>query len=276
MEMEHAVRRLEWIEAEALTEFHRAATPELKASAGLELHQVDGARVSLMRRGGNIVINRCIGFGLAQPGTIEGLEKDRSDFRPDAGVERRLCCICRQGAPQPLTELAERAGLVRDRAWMKFVREDLPVAQRITALEVREIDRDHAADFGRIASAAFGLEAPAAEILAGLVGRSGWHVFMSFDGATPVGTGALFVKDGVAWTDWAATRPEYRRRGSQSALLARRVAVAVDLGCDLIGTCTGEAVPGDEQASYQNLLRCGFEEAGLRENYSPTGRPAGP
>ncbi|MGB5209520.1 MAG: GNAT family N-acetyltransferase [Gammaproteobacteria bacterium] len=275
MEMEHAVRRLEWIEAEALTEFHRAATPELKASAGLELHQVDGARVSLMRRGGNIVINRCIGFGLAQPGTIEGLRKIGQIYA-DAGIERYFLHLSPEGAPQPLTELAERAGLVRDRAWMKFVREDLPVAQRITALEVREIDRDHAADFGRIASAAFGLEAPAAEILAGLVGRSGWHVFMSFDGATPVGTGALFVKDGVAWTDWAATRPEYRRRGSQSALLARRVAVAVDLGCDLIGTCTGEAVPGDEQASYQNLLRCGFEEAGLRENYSPTGRPAGP
>jgi len=275
MEMEHAVRRLEQIEAEALTEFHRAATPDLKASAGLELHHVDGCRASLMRRGGNIVINRCIGFGLEQPGTVETIKTIRQIYA-DAGVARYFLHLSSEGAPQPLTEPAERAGLIRDRAWMKFVREDLPVAQRITALEVREIDRDHAADFGRIASGAFGLGAPAAEILAGLVGRSGWHVFMSFDGATPVGTGALFVKDGVAWTDWAATRPEYRRRGSQSALLARRVAVAVDLGCDLIGTCTGEAVPGDEQASYQNLLRCGFEEAGLRENYSPTGRPAGP
>jgi len=275
MEMEHAVRRLEWVEAEALTEFHRAATPELRTSAGLELHQVDGARASLMRGGGNIVINRCIGFGLAQPGTVETVKKIRQIYA-DAGIERYFLHLSSEATPQPLTELAEQAGLVRDRAWMKFVREDLPVARRITALEVREIDREHAGDFGRIASAAFGLGAPAAEILAGLVGRSGWHVFMSFDGTTPVGTGALFVKDGAAWTDWAATRPEYRRRGSQSALLARRVAVAVDLGCDLIGTCTGEAVPGDEQASYQNLLRCGFEEAGLRENYSPTGRPAGP
>ena len=275
MEMEQTIRRLERIEAEALTEFHRAATPEIKASAGLELHHIEGCRASLMRHGGNIVINRCIGLGLEQHATMDTVGKIRQVYA-DAGVARYFLHLSPEAMPQPLTELAERAGLVRDRAWMKFAREDLPVAQRITELEVREIDSRHAMVFGRIASAAFDLGPPAAEILAGLVGRPGWHIFMSFAGTRPAGTGALFVKDGVAWTDWGATRPEYRRRGSQSALLARRIALAVNLGCDLIGTCTGEAVPGDEQASYQNILRCGFEEAGLRDNYSPTGRPAGP
>ena len=71
----------------------------------------------------------------------------------------------------------------------------------------------------------------------------------------------------------AATIADRRRQGSQSALLTRRIAHAINLGCSLIGTCTGEAVPGEYQASYLNIQRCGFEEAGLRENYSATGRP---
>jgi len=275
MEMEQMVRRLEWIEGEALAEFHQAAPASARAQTGLRLEAVDGCLVSLMARGGNIVVNRCIGLGLDQPASRETIERIKAIYA-EAGVKRYFLHLSPEGQPDPLAELVAEAGLVRDRAWMKFARTDLPVAERITALEIREIDPSDAADFGRIASAAFDLEAPAGDILAGLVGRPGWHVFMSFAGAEPAGTGAMFVKEGIAWTDWGATRPEFRCRGSQSALLARRVARAVELSCELIGTCTGEAVPGDEQASYQNILRCGFEEAGLRENYSLTGRPPGP
>lgn len=98
---------------------------------------------------------------------------------------------------------------------------------------------------------------------------------MSFDGETPAGAGALFVADGVGWTDWAATDPAFRRRGSQTALMAARLRKARELGCRMVATCTGEAVPGEAQSSYRNILRAGFRAAGLRHNYSPTGRPGG-
>ena len=38
-----------------------------------------------------------------------------------------------------------------------------------------------------------------------------------------VGCGSLQPAEGVAWLGGAATRPEYRRRGVQSALLAHRI-----------------------------------------------------
>lgn len=275
MELEQMIRRLEWIEGEALAEFHQAAPAQARATTGLRLEEVDGCRVSLMARGGNIVVNRCIGLGISQPANPDTIERIKAIYA-EAGVRRYFLHLSPEGQPGPLSELAVTAGLVRDRAWMKFARTDLPVAQHITELEIREIDQTHAADFGRIASVAFDLGSAAADILAGLVSRPGWHIFMSFAGDDPAGTGAMFVKDGVAWTDWGATHPAFRRRGSQSALLTRRVERAIELGCELVGTCTGEAVPGDEQASYQNILRAGFEEIGLRENYSLTGRPPGP
>lgn len=274
MDRGETLRQLEWIEAEALAEFHRAAPGTVRAEMDLQLDEVDGALVSLAARGGNVVINRTIGLGVTQPATQATLARIKTIYA-EAGIGRYLVHLSSRSLPPMLPDLVEEAGFVRDRAWMKFARSDLPVAQRITGLEIREIDAGNAADFGRIASAAFDLDASAGAALAALVGRPGWHVYMSFAGREPAGTGAMFVKDGVAWIDWGATDPAFRRQGSQSALLARRVAHAIELGCSLLGACTGEAVPGEEQASYHNILRCGFEEYGLRENYSLTGRPGG-
>ena len=44
---------------------------------------------------------------------------------------------------------------------------------------------------------------------------------------------------------------------------------AADMGCKNLYTMTGEAVPDDPQHSYSNILRAGFEEAYLRENWVP-------
>jgi len=37
--------------------------------------------------------------------------------------------------------------------------------------------------------------------------------------------------------------------------------------CRLVVTETGEAVPGDAQHSYKNILKAGFRELYLRENF---------
>lgn len=73
----------------------------------------------------------------------------------------------------------------------------------------------------------------------------------------------------LADLDWGATDPACRRRGGQSALLARRVREALTHGCRLMVTTTGEAVPGDPQHSYHNIQRAGFAEAHLRANWAP-------
>jgi hypothetical protein len=52
-------------------------------------------------------------------------------------------------------------------------------------------------------------------------------------------------------------------------LLAARVAKAIELGAKLISTETGEEVPGDPQHSYHNIVKAGFREAVVRENWVP-------
>lgn len=266
-------RILEDIEKKELSDLHGSAPDSVRTTLGLVLEDLGGILVSVCARGGNVLLNRTIGLGMGSPATPEQVAEIRRIYAA-AGVARYFVHANGTAEPRPISTLLEQAGLVRDRAWMKFARGPAPAEEPVTGLEIREIGREHAFEFGRIAADAFGLPENARSAVAGLTGRPGWHVFMSFEGEEPVGTGSLFVGNGVGWVDWGATRAAFRRRGSQSALLARRVNAAIELGCSLIGTSTGEAVAGEEQHSYRNIRKAGFVEIGLRDNFSPTGRPA--
>ena len=65
----------------------------------------------------------------------------------------------------------------------------------------------------------------------------------------------------------AATVPEHRGAGAQSALLATRIARARDLGCRSVYVETGERRPDRPDASYRNILRAGFEELYVLANW---------
>ena len=92
---------------------------------------------------------------------------------------------------------------------------------------------------------------------------------MAYDGALPAAGGAIHVYDDLAWIGIGATRPEFRRRGAQNAILAARIRRAAELGCTLLVTETGELVEDRPSNSYRNILRAGFEPQYLRANYVP-------
>lgn len=71
----------------------------------------------------------------------------------------------------------------------------------------------------------------------------------------PAGGGALSVAGGLAALFSASTRPRFRRRGVQTALLAARLAAAA-AGCDV---ATVQANPGSD--SHRNIQRAGFQIA---------------
>ena len=71
-------------------------------------------------------------------------------------------------------------------------------------------------------------------LLARLVGRPGWHVYMSFDDDEPAGAGVFFVDGDLAYFSFGATVPKFRGRGGQSAILHARVQAALDLGHPIV------------------------------------------
>lgn len=263
-----AVPPAEHAEGAALTELHAAADASLVALLGLELHRVDGALVSLARRDPSILLNRVVGLGLEAPARPDTPGTLRRIYR-EAGVSRFFLHHGERSKPAELVDWLREAGLVPHRRWMKFVRDPEVSCALDSGLRVERIGPDHADSFADIVASGFDLTPEGGRLVSRLATRPGWHLYLSFDGDRPLGGAALYVIDGIGWFDWAATRPEARGRGSQQALLARRIADARELGCRLLCATTGEAVPGDPQHSYHNLLKAGFREAYLRDNYVP-------
>ncbi len=258
----------ERIERAVLADLHGAASEETRNLLGLSLKTIGNAMVSIAKNDPTILINRTIGLGVASPATKDDVDAIVRCYASN-GVGHYFLHLHPDAHPRELRDWIVDAGLRKHRGWMKFSRATEAPPDFKSELKVRQIGKEHAMDFGRIAAEGFDMSEAAVPLIAALVDRPGWYLFMSFAGDTPAGTGALFVKDDVAWFDWASTHPSFRGRGGQGMVLCERIKAAIDLGCKLMLTTTGEEVEGDPQHSYKNILRMGFHEAYLRENYVP-------
>ncbi len=267
----HGSESIERAELEAL---HALVNEALADRLKLAIHPIGDGIVSVAGAlpASAIVINRVLGCGLDRPFDTTWITEASETFR-SAGAARFFFQLHPKARIDGIEDAFAAARFERARGWQKFSRGAAdPIEERPTDLVTRRIGLEHGADFARIVCAAFDLGDNAIPWIAGVPGAPGFHAFMSFDGNTPAGCGAIFIRGNEAWTDFGATAPEMRGRGAQSANLAARVRFALEEGCTAIHTCTGEDVPGDPQHSYNNIKRCGFRETYLRENWAPPRR----
>jgi GNAT superfamily N-acetyltransferase len=130
------------------------------------------------------------------------------------------------------------------------------------------------ASWAALSSAAFSApEPPSAESVRmglGMAASTQMTLLTGRVDGVDAGTGALqLMPDGLGWLMSDATLPPYRRRGVHSALLAERVRLAAEAGCDL---AVAEARPGS--ASQRNMERLGLRVVYTRvELIAPPNRP---
>jgi GNAT superfamily N-acetyltransferase len=254
------------VEQAALASVHEIATAEQKKSLGLALYERGGSTVSVCRAEQGIMLNRSVGLGVFEPADEGLVDWTISRFRENS-IYRAFIAASDGSRSANLVELLATRGLEEARAWAKFARAPEPAPTRETDLRIAALDHSHAGHWGRIVAAAFDMPTSTAPLLAQLIDHPGWHLFMSFAGDEPAGAAGMFVHGGIAWFDWAATDPAFRRRGSQGALMRVRIETAIKLGCSHLVTTTGEAVPGDPQHSWGNIGRYGFEPVYRARNF---------
>jgi len=234
------------------------------------LERIGDALCSVSASEPSILLNRVMGVGSQAPPTLEQL-KDIRDLYSKAGIGRFFLHVVPELFGPGREDLLTEVGYEKYRGWMKFRRTPGALREVHSDLSVRRVGAEHADDFASIVARGFGLGPGFESALAELVSTPSWHVYMTFDGDAPAGTGAVYLRDGIGYLDFAATHPDFRRRGAQSLVLRARLRHAFDAGCKSIVTMTGEAVPGEEQHSYRNIERSGFAAAYLRENWIPAG-----
>ncbi|MDH3241287.1 MAG: hypothetical protein OEO83_11545 [Alphaproteobacteria bacterium] len=261
-------RAAEALERAALKSLYDNSSQKVRADLGLRLFEIEDVMALVSSKDPSIIINRAIGLGTQTPATPETI-------RAVCGVYGEHGCggFFLHAFDEDLSDEAraaiEELGLVRRRNWMKFIRDPGPPHAVPTDLRIEEVRSADADDFARIACDSFEMSPATRPLVAGLAHDPRWHLFLSFDGETPAGTGGLFVDHGFGWLDWGATDLHFRRRGSQGAIMAARIALARAFHCKHLITETGEAVEGDPQHSYGNILRAGFREFKSRANYAP-------
>ncbi len=264
------VPRIEAVERAALEDMFAAAPSDLAMRLGIEGRRVGSAFVG--RAAGlpasAVVVNRTIGLGLQAPARAEEVAEIAALYG-EANIARWFLHLHPDARPDDIADWAVARGLERARAWVKFTRGREAPPAAASDLEIRLAGPGEAAAIGRITADAFDLGPEGAPWIAALVGRPGWFIYCGLDRGEVVGSGALFIRDGVGFLDWGATAPAARGRGCQSAMLRARVVHSLEVGCDLLSTTTGEEVPGDPQHSYSNILRTGFTPEATRLNFAP-------
>lgn len=263
----HDVSRLERAEMTAWTEIFRAASWLTAEEAGLELHDIDGAVVSIVRCADVLALNRVVGLGLDRPAGHETIDRI-VELYGKAGVPRFFVQLGPVAHVDVTAAALAARGFTHYNSWIRLYRPaDGPVPDVSCDLDIRPIETHEAGLFAAIVVAGFGWPTEVAELVADTVGRPGWRHYMAFEGEIPVATGAFFLAGDLAWIDFAVTMEGKRGKGAQSALVARRIRDAVALGCRGFVVETAEQTPANEAPSYRNMRRFGFEPQYARPNY---------
>jgi hypothetical protein len=263
---------LEMAEARAYADVHRAtaALPGDPLGAGLV---VDDEFVAFWLTALDFgFFNRCIGLGIAQPASEVALDRVIAAYRA-AGRTQYAIQVSPFARPAQLEAWLVARGFRPGGRWAKVWRSAAePPAER-TNLRIEAVGPDRRADWERVVMGAFGMPEIVAPVSSVTLGLEGWHHYLSFDGDVAIGAAAMQIAEGVAWLGYGSTLESHRGRGSQSALFARRIRDAGQLGARLLITETGEDTEADPNPSYHNMRRAGFRLGYLRRNWLPPQPP---
>lgn len=254
---------LETIELAAWEDVYAAAPPAV-AAAGIRHMPLDGVLVATAPEHDVLAMNRALGIGVTSEGTPAAVDRVLDVFR-SAGSARCMIPVAPPAAGVSAL-LAER-GLYHHNSWVKAVRDASPPPRAETDFLVRRLNAEHGDSFGTLIRVAFDWPEAAAGLIGATVGRDGWVHYGAFDGNRLAAAGGMFLRGESAWLGPAATDPDARGRGAQSALIVARLNEGIERGGRQFVVETAEPKPEKPVTSLRNLRRLGFEVAYVRPNW---------
>lgn len=260
------LRQLERQEAAYWSQHYSGLPAEVSRRLGAGLLEMNEARAVCASDVDILAFNRVVGLGTEEPVTSGQLEQIREFYRA-AGVGRFFVQVSPYARPHGLPALLRQQGFRYHNNWVKLYRpvEPLPVYE--AGLRIETIGREQAGEYAAILTAAFEWPEKLQGLLAHPVGRPGWRHYLAYRNDRPIAGAALFIRGAYASLAFAATLPEHRGLGAQSALIARRFRDAAEAGCRWMFSETAEETPERPVASFRNMIRLGFEVAYARPNF---------
>ncbi len=209
------------------------------------------------------MLNRIVGLGVDRPATRDELDAAIAAM----GDATFYVSIEPDARPAELPAWLAERGVEPGWGWMRFTRGNAPAPEVSTTLSIREVGPEHADAFARIQRIAYDLPTEMEGAIREVCSTPGWTCWIGFDGDTPAAAGGLYVDGDSAYLGLGATLPEHRGKGGQGSILAARIEHARTVGCVRLVTETGERRDDLPSNSYRNLVRFGFEEADVLQNW---------
>lgn len=253
---------LELTEGAAHADMFRVAPPEF----GFEVEQTNDYVARFAPGMDVMMFNRVVGLGLNSP-VSKSVVADLVQRYRDKGIRNFAIQLSPEAQPLELHDWMAELGLSVSDYWTKAHRPPDPDLMIPTDLRIEQIDKSQATVFGETACAGFGIPLSLLPVIAAPVGLPDWLHYIAWDGDTPAAVAALLVRNGVGWLGIGATSPEYRRRGAQGALIARRIRDGSKQGCKVFVAETWKSLPDKPNPSFHNMIRTGFIVDYDRPNY---------
>lgn len=252
-------KRLEAAEGFACAQFAEARK-RMFPQCGSEWMKCAGATVVF--DGVDAPTTQTFGLGLFEELTPAALDEIEAFFlERGAEVMHEVCPLAGAAALDLLCARGYRPFEISN---VMYRAVDVAVGEGAKNVRVRVIDADEAELWSDVNARGWTHEHPEIEGFvrdAGVIiaAREGSPCFLGEIDGVAGAAGALILHEGVALFGGAATVPELRRRGLQSALLHERMRYAAEHGCDL-GMMVAEA----GSSSQRNAERTGFRVAYTR------------
>jgi GNAT superfamily N-acetyltransferase len=260
------MKEYDLVEAEAWTDFSKSAPASAVENYGINVFPAGGAFATVASRIDILAFNRVVGLGMNEPIDEQVIDSILNKIETE-NVKRFFIQIHPEIYSDKLGKLLASKNFYRYNNWIKLVRNNSSAEKVKTKLQVRNIKPNESKIFAQIVVNAFEWQKELIEWIAAPVGRKNWHHYMAFEDDIPVATAAFYLSGEYAWFDFAATHPQHRGKGAQSALLAKRIEDCRALRVKEIIVETAEQTPDKESPSYRNVLKSGFKEVYKRPNF---------
>ena len=263
---------LETLERAWLEEMIAGFTPAESKAVGLALTDTEAGTVVSLRVFPDVpLFNRTLNLGMYRPVTDAALDELLTVAR-DLSMVRLMAGLIPGAQPDDLRDRLLQRGAQTTRATVQLTR--APEVQHVQRadLHVRVMDAGDQEAFIDIMVRGMGMPLELSGFPRSLFRRSGWTHYLAWIGGTAVACASLHVDGEAAWFGSAATLPEHRGLGAQTALIARRLNDAARAGVWICSMQVDEDLPDRPNPSERNMRRAGFQTAYRREHLLvPTG-----
>jgi hypothetical protein len=261
-------QELESTEAEAWVQLQLSLPVEIRRRLGIDVRRRDDAVLFIATGSRELAINKVMGLGLRTPLTEHALDTMIAEYAA-AGVQRFIIQWHPNAHPAEALGWFSSRGFVllsRTAKLCRPISEDAPPDLE-SSLQIDEIAPNEAEIFESVVARPLGVPLGLEAGIRSTLGHPGWRYYLARDAGRPIAGGAFFARGQHAWFGLGATIDTDRRRGAQSALLARRMRDAATDGCVWASADTLVETAERPNQSYRNMRRMGFVTAYERPSF---------